>query len=97
MSCMARSAVVLAFIGFAVVQMASASDALYHCPDGTFTNRVERQCPPYESKGIVRVQGETAEASKPPFAEVKLFQDPVSIEGQDVKVGRMRQHGGTLR
>ena len=88
---------VIVFAILSSVQSASAGDALYHCPDGTFTNRVERQCPPYESKGIVRAQGETAEASKPPFAEVKLFQDPVSIEGQDVKVGRMRQHGGTLR
>jgi hypothetical protein len=54
-------------------QMAVASDALYRCADGTFTNKVERQCPPYEAKGIVRVQGETAEATKPPFAEVKVF------------------------
>lgn len=57
-----------------LAQMVSASDALYRCPDGTFTNRVERQCPPYEAKGIVRVQGESAEATKQPFAEVKMFQ-----------------------
>lgn len=44
--------------------------------DGTFTNRLERQCQPYEAKGIVRVQGETAEASRQPFAEVKLFDEP---------------------
>jgi hypothetical protein len=42
-------------LAFALVPMASASDELYRCSDGTFTNRVERQCPPYESKGIVRV------------------------------------------
>ena len=89
--------VVLVFLVIPIANSALAADAVYRCLDGTFTNRVERQCMPYESKGIVRVQSETAEVSKPPFAEVKLFQDPVSIEGQDVKVGRMRQHGGTLR
>lgn len=51
----------------------SASDQLYRCSDGTFTNRVERQCAPYDSKGIVRAQAGTAEASKQPFAEVKVF------------------------
>ena len=67
---------VIVFAILSSVQSASAGDALYHCPDGTFTNRVERQCPPYESKGIVRVQGDTAEVSKPPFAEIKLFDRP---------------------
>jgi hypothetical protein len=65
-----------AVVGFAMlglVQAAWASDALYRCADGTFTNRAERQCAPYEAKGIVRVQGGTAEATKPPFAEVKVF------------------------
>jgi hypothetical protein len=56
-----------------LAQMTFASDALYRCPGGTFTNRVERQCVPYEAKGIVRVQGETAEATKQPFAEVKVL------------------------
>ena len=88
---------VLVFAMLPFAQFASAGDTLYRCADGTFTNRVDRQCVAYESKGIVRVQSETAEVSKPPFAEVKLFQDPVSIEGQDVKVDRMRQHSGILR
>jgi hypothetical protein len=64
--------------------VAWATDDLYKCSDGTFTNRVERQCQTYESTGIVRVQGATAEAAKstvkdeadkPPFAEVKVFQE----------------------
>lgn len=72
-------------VGFAVlglVQTAWASDALYRCADGTFTNRVERQCPPYEAKGIVRVQGDTADASRQPSAEVKVFQEPVKDTGK---------------
>jgi hypothetical protein len=62
--------------------LAWATDDLYRCSDGTFTNRVERQCPPYESKGIVRVQsgrsGESKSAVKNDeptqrFAEVKVY------------------------
>jgi hypothetical protein len=73
-----------------------ATDDLYRCADGTFTNRVERQCQPYESTGIVRVQRATAEAAKQrvatgeedqqPFAEVKRFQE--SAEAQEVRSGR---------
>ena len=74
----------------ALGQVAWATDDLYRCADGTFTNRVERQCQPYESTGIVRVQGATVEAAKstekgeedkPPFAEVKLFQESVDHPG----------------
>ena len=61
------------FVLLPAAEMVLAADGLYRCADGTFTNRVERQCPPYEAKGIVRVQGETTEATKLPFAEVKLF------------------------
>jgi hypothetical protein len=66
-------AAVLAFVLLSVAPIVSASDQLYRCADGTFTNKAERQCAPYEAKGIVRVQGETAEATKQPFAEVKVF------------------------
>jgi hypothetical protein len=69
----------LAMLG--LVQTAWASDALYRCADGTFTNRAERQCAPYEAKGIVRVQGETTEASRQPFAEVKVFQGSARQRG----------------
>jgi hypothetical protein len=62
----------LACVVVSLSQTVSASDALYRCQDGTFTNRVERQCAPYEAKGIVRVQGRTAEASKQRSDEVKL-------------------------
>ena len=68
---------VLVITMWSFTQAAWADDALYRCADGTFTNRVERQCAPYEAKGIVRVQGETAEPTRPPFAEVKVFQGPV--------------------
>jgi hypothetical protein len=73
-----------------------ATDDLYRCADGTFTNRLERQCQPYESTGIVRVQAATAEAAKQsiatgeedqqPFGEVKRFQE--SAEPQEVRSGR---------
>jgi hypothetical protein len=71
--------------------VAWATDDLYKCSDGTFTNRVERECQPYQSTGIVRVQGATAEVAKstvkgeedkPPFAEVKLFQESGAHRGE---------------
>ena len=46
---------VLALMILPLVQTAWAGDRLYRCADGTFTNRVEQQCTPYEPKGIVRV------------------------------------------
>jgi hypothetical protein len=49
---------------------------------GRFTNQVERQCALYEAKGIVRVQGETPEASRQPFADVKVFQEQVKDTGK---------------
>ena len=58
--------------------IAWAVDDLYRCTDGTFTNRVERQCQPYESTGIVRVQvgpSEKTDAPKPAFAEVKVVEE----------------------
>jgi hypothetical protein len=76
-------------VALALVEMASASDELYRCSDGTFTNRVERQCQPYESTGIVRVQGESREPvkslmkgdeEKQPLAEVKLLPEPVTLQ-----------------
>jgi hypothetical protein len=74
--------VVVGFAMLGLVQAAWAVDELYRCANGTFTNRVERQCAPYEAKGIVRVQGETTEATKQPFAEVKVFQEPVKDTGK---------------
>ena len=62
-------------------QIATSADQLYRCADGTFTNRVERQCTPYESTGIVRVQGVSAE-SKQPFAEVKLSDEPAKAQAR---------------
>jgi hypothetical protein len=74
--------IVLVLSVSSVGHIAWATDDLYKCTDGTFTNRVERQCQRYESTGIVRVQAATAEAAKstkkdddnkPPLAEVKRF------------------------
>jgi hypothetical protein len=71
-------------------QIAWATDDLYRCADGTFTNRVERQCQPYEPTGIVRVQAATAEAAKstekddenkPSLAEGKRFPEAVELRG----------------
>ena len=39
----------------ALVPMVVA-DSLYRCSDGTFTNRVDRHCAPYDSKALGRVQ-----------------------------------------
>jgi hypothetical protein len=71
-------------LGFCVVMVSTVliapstwAESLYRCPDGTFTNKVEGQCPPYEPKGVVHVQGGTAaqaDEGKPPFAEVKAYQ-----------------------
>ena len=72
---------VLAVAMLSMAQIASAGDGLYRCTDGTITNRGERQCPPYGSKGIVRVQGGTAEAPKQPDAEVKLFERQEKHQG----------------
>lgn len=68
-----------------LAQMASASEVLYRCSDGTFTNRAERQCQPYQAKGIVWVQGEAAKGdnAKEPFAEVKVFDEPAKAAGRE--------------
>jgi hypothetical protein len=73
--------VVVTFAMLSVVETTWASDELYRCSDGTFTNRVERKCQPYQSKGIVLVQAGAAEASKQPFAEVKLFTESIKRPG----------------
>lgn len=69
-----KTAIVLAFVGLSTVRIASAGDELYRCSDGTFTNRVDRQCTPYEAKGTVTVQG-AGDSAKKPFAEVKLSEN----------------------
>jgi hypothetical protein len=85
----ATGSVVLGVTILLLAQSTSASDELYRCTDGTFTNRVERQCPPYVSKGIVRVQSARSDGSDStmkkdeptqPFAEVKVYQRPAMSE-----------------
>ena len=47
------------FILLAVtVPFASANDQLFRCDDGTFTNRADLLCAPYESRGTVMVAPE---------------------------------------
>jgi len=65
--------------GFAVVLLgvlcfgavADAADRIYRCADGTFTNRVERRCAPYETTGIVSVlpEGETLRSARARLAK----------------------------
>jgi hypothetical protein len=78
-------------LGFCVLMVSSVlltsstwADSLYRCPDGTFTNKAERQCPPYESKGMLWTQStvngqQTSEVrtddSKRSFAEVTLYDE----------------------
>jgi hypothetical protein len=59
------------------------AESVYRCPDGTFTNKADLQCPAYESKEIGRVQlksnGEqptrVSEVQKQPFASVTVFDE----------------------
>ena len=59
---------VIALIGIAVAMLSlpvspgfvSASERLYRCDDGTFTNIAERLCEPYEPQGTVLVLPEGA-------------------------------------
>jgi hypothetical protein len=85
----ATGSVVLGVTILLLAQFTSASDELYRCSDGSFTNRVERQCQPYESTGIVRVQARPAEEPKStlksdepkePFAEVKVYNGQAKSE-----------------
>jgi hypothetical protein len=58
-----------------VLTVSSAwADSLYRCEDGTFTNKVERQCPLYEPKEIGRVQSKP-NGEQQPYASVTLFQE----------------------
>jgi hypothetical protein len=78
---MKRFAFCVLMVSIVLVTSSAWADALYRCSDGTFTNKIERQCPPYEPKGVVHVQGGTAaqaDEGKPPFAEVKAYQRPAN-------------------
>jgi hypothetical protein len=50
---------------------ADAVDRVYRCADGTFTNRPERRCAPYEPSGVVSVlpEGETLRSAKARIAK----------------------------
>ena len=54
----------------------ASAEALYRCADGTFTNREDRNCSPYESKAIGQIHSSGArmtESAKPSVAEVKPY------------------------
>ena len=84
---------VIALIGVAVAmlflpvspRLASASEPLYRCDDGTFTNIAERLCDPYEPHGTVLVLPEGASLAsmrallgEPPSKTAQL-PDPPSV------------------
>jgi hypothetical protein len=86
---MVLKSIVAVFAILTLSQTVSASDELYRCSDGTFTNRVERQCQPYDSTAVVQVQTGHSDESKTtmkkdeptqPFAEVKVYQRPTMSE-----------------
>ena len=64
---------------------ASATEQMFRCDDGTFTNVAERMCEPYEPKGTVLVMPEgTSFASMrallgEPAAKAAALPDPASI------------------
>ena len=45
--------IALFMVAVASAPVGSAEDRLYQCQDGTFTNRPERLCAPYNSTGVV--------------------------------------------
>jgi hypothetical protein len=80
-----RYTIVFLFAMLPFIQAGWAGDQLYRCADGTFTNRAERECLPYDSTGIVRVQLRADDASKSTvktdegkqsFAEVHFDNEP---------------------
>jgi hypothetical protein len=72
---------------------ASATDELFRCDDGTFTNRAELLCTPYESHGTVMVAPEgTRPAHFAPFFEQGRL-SPACCRNQ---TGGSRGHTGYL-
>jgi hypothetical protein len=71
-------------ISLNVVASLALADSLYRCPDGTYTNRLKRNCAPYESKAIGRIHGESirTDEGKPSVAEIKLYR---GSEGDSVR------------
>jgi hypothetical protein len=60
---------------WAVLIASSAwAESVYRCPDGTFTNKAERQCPAYEPKEVGRVQSKP-NGEQQPVASVTLFDE----------------------
>ncbi len=61
-------------IAIGALTSVAVADSLYRCSDGTFTNRVERKCAPYESKEVGRIQvgNMRTDQAKPSVADVKL-------------------------
>lgn len=63
--------------------VASASDQFFKCEDGTFTNRPEHLCAPYEPHGTVMIAPEGSRPSHfAPFLEGTLPAPPPIVTGQ---------------
>jgi hypothetical protein len=76
--------VVFTLLVWAVAPAAFADDQLYKCDDDTFTNRPERLCEPYQSKGLVIIAPEgttfnTIRALIPRAESRATFPDPIAV------------------
>jgi hypothetical protein len=58
----------------ALIASSAWAESVYRCPDGTFTNKAERQCPAYEPKEVGRVQSKP-NGEQQPVASVTLFDE----------------------
>jgi hypothetical protein len=72
------------FILFVVAPSVWAEDRMFLCEDGTYTNRPERLCPPYEPKGTVMVAppGATLQSMRAMFPESEAktrLPDPLAV------------------
>lgn len=60
----------------------SWAESIYRCPDGTFTNKAERQCPAYEAKAIGRIQARP-NSEQQPLASVTVLDEQAKKRSQD--------------
>jgi hypothetical protein len=91
------------WLSIAVPGLASTTgaDRLYQCQDGTFTNRPERLCTPYESTGVVMTmpKGHTLKSARALFGETEptrtLPDPPVVCQLYDEWIAlNLRTNGG---
>jgi hypothetical protein len=76
-------ALVMLFFLTLTAPIASATEQLFRCDDGTVTNRPERLCAPYEPHGTVMVAPEGSRPSTfAPFFEPHRSAPPPLVAGQ---------------